>query len=501
MSPDCIDSVFSPIALPSGRILRNRLVKAALYEHLAELYGGPPNRLHLELYSTWASHDWGMIVTGNVQVSPSHLSLARDLVVPHELSEKTLKPFRALAAAMHGPGERGEGPLAIMQLSHAGRQSPNILGGRFPFAPPLGPSEIRVGASLKHQGILSALLHRMMFQIPQAMSVADIDEVVDAFVRGARVAARTGFDGVELHAAHGYLLAQFISPKSNIRTDEYSKDSLRLLHRIVVKIRRAVPPTFILGLKVNAADYSDASVAGHVSDALEHVRIIANWGLVDFVEISGGDYEKPDFISDSAPSARQALFSEFSQHAARAIGAMAIPRAPLVLLTGGLSTPAHLYAALSAKHAHLLGIGRSAVLCPNLPKLLHAQLEAADDTDPNAPFAPPPNLCIGSSDSVVESIVRRLPRIELVGGGVTMAWYVVMLRRLATSNLHTNSARTRSVSPRADYTVGGLGGVVWMWAWFGPELLTLRFTLIAAIPFFLVALALIFFAWDLQPAD
>jgi 2,4-dienoyl-CoA reductase-like NADH-dependent reductase (Old Yellow Enzyme family) len=167
----------------------------------------------LELYSKWSAYDWGMIFTGNVQVSPQHLCLARDLVLPREISEENLKPFRELAAAMHG--EREERPMAIMQLSHAGRQSPNIVGGRFPFVPPLGPSSIRLGSSLKHDGSLSDLLHRIMFQIPRSMSLDDIDEVVSAFVSGARLAFQTGYDGVEFHVAHGcefmHLSASFIS--------------------------------------------------------------------------------------------------------------------------------------------------------------------------------------------------------------------------------------------------------------------------------------------------
>jgi 2,4-dienoyl-CoA reductase-like NADH-dependent reductase (Old Yellow Enzyme family) len=90
-----------------------------------------------------------------------------------------------------------------MQLSHAGRQSPNVLGGRRPFAPPLSPSAIALGSGKKNKGFLSSLFHRLLFQVPQEMSLANIDDVVEGFVRGAKLAALTGFDGVQLHAAHG----------------------------------------------------------------------------------------------------------------------------------------------------------------------------------------------------------------------------------------------------------------------------------------------------------
>ncbi|KAJ7608024.1 hypothetical protein DFH06DRAFT_1249196 [Mycena polygramma] len=457
MSTDAGDPIFSPIALPSGRVLNNRLVKVALYEHLAKLFGGPPNHFHLELYSKWSAYDWGMIFTGNVQVSPQHLCLARDIVLPLELSEGKLAPFRELAAAMHG--KREAKPMAIMQLSHAGRQSPNILGGRFPFVSPLGPSSIRVGSSLRNDGILSDRMHRLVFQIPRAMSLADIDEVVEGFVRGARLASQTGFDGIELHVAHGYLLAQFISPKSNARKDDYScslTNSLRLLHRIVTETRAAVSSNFILGLKLNAADYAASSSAGEASAALDHVRTIAGWGLVDFIEISGGDYEKPDFLTHSpSPFARQALFADFTHQALHAVAPFPLP--PLILLTGGLTTPAQLHTALSAPHAHLLGLGRSAVLRPDLPQLL------AQKPDPCAPFAPPPDLRMNW-------ILERLPSVRLIGAGAAMAWYLVALRRLTAPEL---------VHRAPDYTIGALGGVWWMWAWFGPELRGL--TLIATV--------------------
>ncbi|KAJ7288288.1 hypothetical protein C8J57DRAFT_1279760 [Mycena rebaudengoi] len=443
------DEIFSSIALPSGRILSNRLVKVALYEHLAKLHGGPPNNWHSTLYSNWANHDWGMIITGNVQVSPHHLSLARDLVIPAELSVESVRPFKELAAAMHGARKEKDQPVAIMQLSHAGRQSPNILGGRFPFFRPLAPSNIRLGSSLKNNNFLSDLIHRIMFQVPRDMSPADIDEVVESFVRGARLASQAGYDGVELHVAHGYLLAQFISSKCNTRIDEYScspDNALRLLRRIVHAIRAAVASEFILGVKINSADYADSNE----SPALEHILSIASWGTIDFIEISGGDYEKPDFLT-TAPSAssRQAIFAKFSNSTLRALELT--PRAPLVLLTGGLISPAHLRAALTSRDAHLLGIGRSAILHPDLPHLLK------QPHDPEAPFARPPDLRVAGA-----WILGRLPRIKLLGAGVTMAWYIVQLRRLAITP-------PGAPLPRPSYNLGGLGSILWMWVWFGPD--------------------------------
>jgi hypothetical protein len=166
---------------------------------------------------------------------------------------------------------------------------------------------------------------------------------------------------------------------------------------------------------------------------------------------------------------RQALFADFAHHALRAVAS--IPHAPLILLTGGLATPAQLRAALSSQHAHLLGLGRSAVLRPDLPQLLKQH------PDTHVSFAPAPDLHVGDSASW---ILKRLPRIRLVGAGAAMAWYIVALRRLTTPE----PART------PDYAVGALGGVWWMWVWVGPEApLVLRF--IASI----VAAAAAVLAW------
>jgi 2,4-dienoyl-CoA reductase-like NADH-dependent reductase (Old Yellow Enzyme family) len=180
-----------------------------MYEHMADMFGGPPNVAHFALYSQWAQHHWGMIITGNVQVSATHLTLGRDMTIPREISEETLQPFRKLARIIHQEDSGLEisahaspRSLAIMQLSHAGRQSPRILGGRF-FAPPLAPSAVALGSGRNEKSLISGLFHRLLFQKPREMSLADINTVTAAFVRGAKLAVLAGFDGIQLHAAHG----------------------------------------------------------------------------------------------------------------------------------------------------------------------------------------------------------------------------------------------------------------------------------------------------------
>ncbi|KAJ4490267.1 hypothetical protein J3R30DRAFT_3278305 [Lentinula aciculospora] len=485
--------IFSEQLLPCGKTMQNRLVKVAMYEHLSSILGGPPNDFHYALYSAWSEHDWGMIITGNVQVSQEHLSLGRDIVVPKVLTTQTIQPFQKLAKIIHG--NPPSHTLAILQLNHSGRQSSNVLGGRLPFVSPLGPSAIRFGRLKRKEGIFSDIFHRLLFQTPKAMSSAEIDDVVSDFVRGASLALQSGFDGIQLHVAHGYLLAQFLSPKSNTRTDEYSYDSLLLLNRIVKAIREVVTEDFILGIKFNASDYSlleeGGAKAAQEERALAHLRQVVWWQTVDFIEISGGDYENPEFMVSpssivSRKNSRQAFFAQFSSKLMKELSPMSSSneRPPLILLTGGLCTPAHLYTALTADYAHLLGIGRASVLCPNLPTVLQSRQTAENDLSSDlTPFKPEPDLSLSFTERRPwRWIWMYVPKVTLIGAGVGMAWYAVMIRRLAEERIRRVDDRKDSkIEVREpfepDYSIGGLGAVLRMWVWIGaPELRQTHFT-------------------------
>src|SRR5882724_9803280 len=174
-----------------------------MYEHLSTFSGGPPNPYHLALYSRWAQGGWGMIITGNCLISASHLTLGRDMLLHLPDSDRDLNAFRALSAAMHSRGlsdsESVTRTLAIIQLNHAGRQSPRFLGGRLgTFRKPLGPSSRRVGDDNK-EGWLARIAYNVMFQTPRAISSREIEELIDRFASAAKFASQTGFDGVQLH--------------------------------------------------------------------------------------------------------------------------------------------------------------------------------------------------------------------------------------------------------------------------------------------------------------
>ncbi|KJA30051.1 hypothetical protein HYPSUDRAFT_254722 [Hypholoma sublateritium FD-334 SS-4] len=467
--------IFSTVKLPSGRRARNRLVKVAMYEHLASFGGGPPNSYHLDLYSQWAKHSWGMIITGNVIITDDHLTLGRDLILPPSLtidSESTALPFKKLADAIHGidfdtregQKDKANETLAIMQLSHGGRQSANIVGGRFPFQKPLAPSSTRLAPS--DSSLISRALNGALFQIPRAMSQNEINEVIDRFVEGAIFAYKCGFDGVQLHAAHGYLLAQFLSPKSNKRDDIYSvQNALDIIQTIVSNIRERTSSTFIICIKLNAAEYTSAADANNSLSnleqrAMDHILAMATWGLLDIIEISGGDYEKPDFVmaEDVPRSRRQAFFSSFSHKALQALESLkdtiSTPL-PLILLTGGLKSLDLLDTVLDSRHAHLLGIGRASVTCPNLPCVVQERSKNPRQWDgelfgrePNLKTTtiltyPPFSWCLG-----------YMPDVKLIGAGAEVAWHVLGMRQIATSSTDI-----------VNVNCGGLTSVLGMWFW------------------------------------
>ncbi|KAF8549044.1 FMN-linked oxidoreductase [Imleria badia] len=479
--------ILSPVTLPcSGRTMANRLAKVALYEHLAKMYGGPPNKYHIALYAEWAKHGWGMIVTGNVQVSREHLTLGRDMVVPEVLNEETSAPFKRLARAIHGEGSREPltRSLAVMQLSHVGRQSPNVIGGRKLGVPPMAPSPIRLGSnkrvrsrdgatSLHAQGTPHPYF-RALFQQPREMTLDDIEQVQQAFIRGALTALEAGFDGVQLHCAHGYLLAQFLNPKSNVRQDEYSIESpnaLRMVREIVVGIRAIVPKDFVIGVKINSADYvetgerpSSERVSTETQRVLDHIRTIALWGMVDFIEISGGDYESPDFMATKAASPRQAFFAQFAKRARECLKTdfPANVNVPLILLTGGLRSPSHLQSALDAGHADLLGIGRGSILRPDLPtifqeRILNAAASGTSIALDDEPFAYEPDNDI--------KLPSWVPQIPLVGAGVGIAWYNVRMRWIARSQLEKKIDGTSFPVPLPAFGMSGIEAMVRMWVW------------------------------------
>ncbi|KAF2756845.1 FMN-linked oxidoreductase [Pseudovirgaria hyperparasitica] len=379
-----MSSLSSPLTLPSGLVLPNRLSKAAMAEDLAESGAHPGTALNT-VYNKWATGNWGMLLTGNVMVDSSHRGSPSDVALPSSIatSSPSAPSDRATALALWtawANAIQSNGTPAVMQVNHPGRQCPRNLRKGAALAPSAIPLQLGTG-------LFARFISWVVFGSPREMSKDDIQHVVAEFAETARLASDAGFKGVELHAAHGYLLAQFLSERSNQRTDEYGGSAVnraRLLREVVAAVRSAVPKEFAVGIKLNSVDFQAKS---GLSDVLAQIGSIVDAGGVDFLEISGGTYENPEMAGpeysdkpseseksalkqspttqlpvSSRTAAREAFFIDF----ARDVRA-AYPSLPL-MVTGGFRTRAGMAAALESNACDIVGVGRPACVTPELPR-------------------------------------------------------------------------------------------------------------------------------------
>jgi 2,4-dienoyl-CoA reductase-like NADH-dependent reductase (Old Yellow Enzyme family) len=209
------------------------------------------------------------------------------------------------------------------------------------------------------------------------MTRAEIDATVERFVATAIRAQQAGFDGVEVHAAHGYLLSQFLSPLVNNRTDEWGgslKNRARLLLEIVRRIRLAVAPDFAVAVKLNTADFQRGGF--DASDALGVIAMLEPLGI-DLVELSGGSYESPAMTgrsTDARTAAREAYFLELAAELART--------SPLpLMLTGGITRRDTANEVL-ASGVDIVGMGTAIAVTPDLPNRWLERREASEQLKP-----------------------------------------------------------------------------------------------------------------------
>jgi 2,4-dienoyl-CoA reductase-like NADH-dependent reductase (Old Yellow Enzyme family) len=338
----------------AGQTLPNRLVKAAMSERLAGP-DGAPTEAHLRLYERWAAGGAGALITGNVMVDGAHLGEHGNVVIQDETN---LDALRAWARAM-----KSGGASAWVQINHPGRQTP-----RFADPAPVAPSAVAMD-------MLPAAFAR-----PRELSDAEIREVVGRFATTAAVVQRAGFDGVQVHGAHGYLVSQFLSPRTNLREDDWGGDDARrrrFLLEIVREIRRATGPDFLISVKLNSADFQRGGFTEEASMAV--VEALEAEGA-DHLEISGGTYESAVMFGETAPesgsrsastAAREAFFLDYAEKV------RARTRLPL-MVTGGFRTLAGMEAALESGATDLIGLGRPLAVEPDLPaRLLSGEAVAA----------------------------------------------------------------------------------------------------------------------------
>lgn len=344
-------SLNDDLKLPCGAVLNNRIAKAAMTERLADQYNrATPG--HATVYKRWAESGAGLLITGNVVVDRYHLERARNIAVDRN---DGLDALRALAQAGTQAGSH-----VWMQINHPGRQSGKLINPQ-----PVAPSAV----AMTVPGFLP----------PRALTHDEIVDIIGRFAHVARTAVETGFTGVQIHGAHGYLVSQFLSNRVNQRDDQWGgslQNRARFLLEIVAAIRAAVGKTFPISVKLNSTDFEkggyDVDDCAWVAAALENAGI-------DLLEISGGTYERQEMGGSETAHAgtterastlsREAYFIEYAQTI------RAATKLPL-MITGGFRSRAAMDQALSAGLVDLIGLGRPMCADPASPaKLLSGEID------------------------------------------------------------------------------------------------------------------------------
>lgn len=381
----------------SGRIAKSRFLKGAMSEHMASWdqhdlsKRGIPSDHLVGLYEGWGKAGYGIVLTGNVMIHPEQLESPGNpiLYAPHETPER-IEQFRRMAAA----GKAG-GSLMIMQVSHPGRQVSAFVNPN-----PVGASDIQLGDRMG-----------MSFGKPTPLDKEGIREVVNQFAYTAEAAYRTGFDGVQLHGAHGYLIAQFLSQTTNNRADEYGgsiRNRARIIREIVEEIRtRITDRSFVIGIKINSTEFQakgfQPEEAAELCKELEATEI-------DFVELSGGTYEEFGFKhSDPAPrestKRREAFFTEFAKKITPGL------TKTVSYVTGGFRSASAMADAVRSGVCTGVGLGRPAGSDPTLPsEIIEGKVTGATESK-----LPPGDFGIQllATGTQMESIARGKPVFDL----------------------------------------------------------------------------------------
>ncbi|PYH95749.1 FMN binding oxidoreductase [Aspergillus ellipticus CBS 707.79] len=350
-----------PVKLPCGLVFPNRLVKAAMAEALAGS-GHVPTPTLLEAYNQWAQGGWGGLLTGNVQVDVDHLGMPHDPALHGEYTGKENNQALVELWSQYANACQQHGTPSIVQLCHPGRQSIRFAGRRGIFGATIAPSAVPMDLG---EGIVQRFFSWLVFPPSKEMTQGDIERVTRQFVDAARLMADSGFSGVELHGAHGYLLDQFLNPKTNKRTDAYggsAENRAKFVVDIIHSIRKVVPEKFAVGIKLNSADHSSSTF----EDTMTQIQLLVDAGI-DFLEVSGGSYENPKMMGREQSErtvAREAFFIEFATEARKRFPGL------VLMLTGGFRTRAGAESAIKQNACDIIGIGRPAAIDPKLPRVL-----------------------------------------------------------------------------------------------------------------------------------
>ena len=311
---------------------KNRLIKGAMSEALANS-AGEPNHLHLGLYEAWAKGGLGCAITGNVMVDARAKNEPGVVIVETERDLAKLKQWADLG--------KQHGMVQLIQLSHPGRQCPKGLNKET-----VAPSAVPFSAMLA-----------TTFATPRALREDEILDLIQRFATSAAICEKAGFEGVQLHGAHGYLISEFLSPLTNKRTDQWGgsiENRTRFLLEIYKAVRTATSENFIISVKLNSADFQKGGITEE--EVISVFKAIDEAGI-DLIEISGGTYEAPAMAGAKSNQrkestiAREAYFLDFAEKIRKEVKCK-------LMVTGGFRTVKGMNAALESGACDFIGIAR-----------------------------------------------------------------------------------------------------------------------------------------------
>lgn len=339
---------FTPFTLPCGQTIKNHIAKAAMEENMADS-GQIPGEALFRLYDRWANGGTGLLITGNVMVSHRALTGPGGIVLEKDTD---LPPFQTWAS--HAKQNNTQ---VWMQINHPGRQVYAAMGGDV-----LSPSDIALDLGK----------HSKLFGQPRAMTVEEIQQLIQRFVDTAVQAEKAGFNGVQVHAAHGYLISQFLSPLTNKRDDQYGgsiENRMRLLIEVIQAVRAVVSSEFAVSVKMNSADFQRGGFDGN--DAKAVVKAL-NTLPIDMLELSGGSYESPAMqgrTADGRTLEREAYFLQFAKDIAD------VATMP-VMTTGGIRR-LEVAEQVMDQGFDMVGIATALAMEPGLPDIWQQQPQAS----------------------------------------------------------------------------------------------------------------------------
>ena len=352
------------LELPCGVEIKNRFLKSAMTEGLAKS-DAVANKKHANLYDRWAKGGTGISITGNVQVDHRYIERAGNVIIEGDQSNESLASLADWSKA----GTQNNTQL-WMQLSHAGRQTPYSINKK------------SVAPSVKPMPTLGGVLK---FGVPEELSHSQILDIIDRFINAAEIAKQTGFTGVQLHSAHGYLLSEFLSPNINNRTDQWGgsiANRSRLLMSIIDGIRAKVGNNYPISIKLNSSDFQKG---GFTHEESIEVAKLLNSTSLDLLEISGGTYEnfaaleidsfnlkKMKTIKPQRSTVvREAYFLKYAEEIKKFLS---IPLA----VTGGFRTADGMNSALNSGACDVIGLGRPLCSEPEIiNKLISGERKSA----------------------------------------------------------------------------------------------------------------------------